>query len=78
MRRLLAILLIAACVVKAVPAKHPAHRRAEELIDEATVTVWQAGTDAVQVASEALGEHYADCERASKNCSPKAGSTENE
>jgi hypothetical protein len=34
-RRFLAILLIAACAVKAFSAEHPAHRRAEDVVDTA-------------------------------------------
>jgi len=33
MRRLLTYLLIAACVIKVVPAEHPAHRRAEDVVE---------------------------------------------
>jgi hypothetical protein len=56
MRRFLAILLIAACAVKAFPAEHPAHRRAEDVVDTAAATAWNVGTEAVETAREALRE----------------------
>ena len=56
MRRFLAILLIAACAVKAFPAEHPAHRRAEDVVDAAAATAWNVGSEAVETAREALRE----------------------
>ena len=66
MRRLIAFLLVAACVVKAVPAEHPAHRRAEDVVDAAAATAWEAGTEAAKAArallreDRARGEHAGD------------------
>jgi hypothetical protein len=56
MRRFLAILPIAARAVKAFPAEHPAHRRAEDVVDTAAATAWNVGTEAVETAREALRE----------------------
>jgi transglutaminase-like putative cysteine protease len=80
MRRLLTYLLIAACVIKVVPAEYPAHRRAEGVVDEVTATLWQFGARAAQSARETLRERRSrektkkdERERQQQGGSPVAG-----